>query len=118
MRKRIASIISDNATFNATEGGCFAKWSKWPPTSGGKAGGCQGQWFWVAAAKQPWIDPGEAPNISHRESWRTDAELIALASCNGNTGFVFLVSSSLDQPKSRHEPGRTMLGALETGSMT
>lgn len=97
----------------------FCKVVKVAPNEWGESGRLPGpKWFWVAAAKQPWIDPGEAPNISHRESWRTDAELIALASCNGNTGFVFLVSSSLDQPKSRHEPGRSMLGALETGSMT
>lgn len=96
----------------------FCKAVKVAPTSGGKREVARAKVVWVAAAKQPWVNPGEAPNISHRESWGTDAEWIAFASRNGNTGFVFLVSSSLDRAKSLHEPGRSMLGALETRSMT
>lgn len=78
---------------------------KWPQRVGGSGRLPGPKVVWVAAAKQPWVDPGEAPNISHRVGWRTNAEWITLANRNGNTGLVFLVSSSLDRPKSLHEPG-------------
>ncbi len=86
----------------------------------GEAGGCQGQSSLGCRRKATMgrSRRGAKHNISHRESWRTNVEWIALASRNGNTGLVFLVSSSLGRPKSLHEPGRSMLGALETRSMT